>query len=276
MSLLNEAIRKKISHIGGMLVLAGTLILGIWYFSGSLSAQENIPNAADSAVQAIARKETAKPLPSHEEDIFYQKALSYHREDKLNQAIQMYKQVIRVNPDHQDALFNLSSAYIQLAAYSDAYPLLKQLELSDHQYPDILVNLAIAEIGLGRPAEAIHLLDLAANQYEEPQFGIYFHRAAALSQLGKLEEARITYKKAEKLNTRHNNLIFNLAVLSDKLQRYDDAIHYYGKYLQHNDTLPPHDKKNIEARIRSLHAYLGAKRNQTEVNSASQSKRSIE
>ena len=122
MSLLNEAIRKKMARIGEMSVLAGTLILGIWYFSGSLSAQEDIPNAADSAVQAIARNETAKPLPSHEEDIFYQKALSYHREDKLNQAIQMYKQVIRVNPDHRDALFNLSSAYIQLAAYSELIP----------------------------------------------------------------------------------------------------------------------------------------------------------
>ncbi|MGB5421863.1 MAG: tetratricopeptide repeat protein [Desulfobacterales bacterium] len=276
MSLLNKAIRKKMSCSGGMLVLAGTLILGTWYFSGSLSAQENIPKAVDSAVQEIARNETDRPLPSHEEEIFYQKALSYHREDNLNQAIQMYKQVIRVNPDHRDALFNLSSAYIRLAAYSDAYPLLKQLEVSDHRNPDILVNLAIAEIGLGRPAEAIHLLDWAANQCEEPQFGIYFHRAAALSQLGKLEEARISYKKAEKLNTSHNNLIFNLAVLSDKLQRYDDAIQYYGKFLQQNNALPPHDKKNIEARIRSLHAYLGARRNQTEVNSASQSKKATE
>ena len=276
MSLLNKTIRKKISCIGEIMVLAGTLILGTWNLSGSLSAQENLPNAADSAVKEIARKKTAKPLPSREEDIFYQKALSYHREDKLNQAIQMYNQVIRVNPDHQDALFNLGSAYIQLAAYSDAYPLLKQLEVSDHRNPDILVNLAIAEIGLGRPAEAIHLLDSAANQCEEPQFGIYFHRAAALSQLGKLEEARICYKKAEKLNTSHNNLIFNLAVLSDKLQRYDDAIQYYGKFLHQNNTLPPHDKKSIEARIRSLHAYLGAKRNQEEVNSASQSKRSTE
>jgi tetratricopeptide (TPR) repeat protein len=270
MSLQNKAIRKEMSSIGAMSVLAATLVLGSWYFAGSLSAQENIPNAADRTVQELARNETAKPSPSHEEDIFYQKALRYHREDKLDQAIQMYKQVIRVNPDHRDALFNLSSAYIQLAAYSDAYPLLKQLEVSDHRNPDILVNLAIAEIGLGRPAEAIHLLDSAANQCEEPQFTIYFHRAAALSRLGKLEEARICYKKAEKLNTSHNNLIFNLAVLSDKLQRYDDAIHYYGLFLLQNNTLPPNEKKNIETRIRSLHAYLGANRNQTEGNSASQ------
>jgi tetratricopeptide (TPR) repeat protein len=270
MSLQNKAIRKEMSSIGAMSVLAATLVLGSWYFAGSLSAQENIPSPADRTVQELARNETAKPSPSHEEDIFYQKALRYHREDKLDQAIQMYKQVIRVNPDHRDALFNLSSAYIQLAAYSDAYPLLKQLVVSDHRNPDILVNLAIAEIGLGRPAEAIHLLDSAANQCEEPQFTIYFHRAAALSRLGKLEEARICYKKAEKLNTSHNNLIFNLAVLSDKLQRYDDAIHYYGLFLLQNNTLPPNEKKNIETRIRSLHAYLGANRNQTEGNSASQ------
>lgn len=270
MNLQTKAIQKEMSLIRATSVLAVTLILGSWYFAGSLSAQEDTSNAVDNAVQEMARNETAKPLPAHEEEIFYQKALSYHREDKLNQAIQMYKQVIRVNPDHRDALFNLSSAYIQLAAYSDAYPLLKQLEVSDHRNPDIMVNLAIAEIGLGRPAEAIHLLDSAANQCEEPQFGIYFHRAAALSQLGKLEEARISYKKAEKLNSGHDNLIFNLAVLSDKLQRYEDAIQYYGKFLQQNSASSPRDKKTIEARIRSLHAYLGAKRNQTEANSARQ------
>lgn len=276
MSLLNEAILKKMSRSGGMLLLAGTLLLSAWCFLGSLSAQDNIPITSKNTAPAIARTETAAPLPSHEEDIFYQKALRYHREDKLNQAIQMYKQVMRVNPDHQDALLNLSSAYIQLAAYSDAYPLLKQLEASDHRNPDILVNLAIAEIGLGRPGEAILLLDKAADQCEEPQFGIYFHRAAALSRLGKLEEARNTYKKAEKLNAGHPNLIFNLAVLSDKLQRYDEAIEYYGKFLKQCNTLPPQEKITIEARIRSLHAYLGGKRNQTEGNSASQSKRSIE
>lgn len=373
MSLLNEALRKKSSEIkktdnldfirkqptshqfnrknlsrisGGLLILS-CLILGAWYFLGSLSARENMPIAANSAAEVIERnesnpisepkenhtekvepesiiekpnadisplqefakiepvkndreslisrpekvsapitstvkkvqrriqkdavqkapKEKADPLPSHEEDLFFQKALRYHREDKLNQAIQMYQQVIRVNPDHRDALFNLSSAYIQLADYSDAYPLLKQLRVIDQRNPDVLVNLAIVEIGLGRPAEAIRLLDMAANQYAEPQFGIYFHRAAALSRLGKLEEARISYKKAEKLNAGHNYLIFNLAVLSDKLQRYDEAVQYYGQFLQQSDTLPPREKKNIEARIRSLHAYLGAKLPQTEVNS---------
>jgi tetratricopeptide (TPR) repeat protein len=276
MSRLDKVVRENISRISRIVFLAGMLLLGVWCFPGSLSAQDKISIAANSAMQAIVRKETAAPLPSREEDLFYQKALRYHRENKLNQAIQMYQQVIRVNPDHRDALFNLSSAYLQLAAYSDAYPLLIQLEVSDHETPNVLVNLAIAEIGLGRPAEAIHLLDSAANKREEPQFKIYFHRAVALSRLGKLEEAQISYKKAEKLNASHHNLIFNLAVLSDKLQRYDEAIQYYGKYLQQNNTLPPLEKIDIEARIRSLHAYLSAKRNQLELNSASLRKRSIE
>ena len=208
-----------------------------------------------------APKATGTSLPSHQEALFLKKAYRYHRQGKFNQAIQMYQQVLRVKPDHRDALFNLASAYIQLTAYSEALPLLRKLRSYDDGNPDVLVNLAIVEIGMGNSTEAIHLLDLAAKQYADPKFEIYFHRAAALSRLGRLEEALRSYKSAEELNPKHPTLNFNLALLCDKLQKYHDAVDYYNVFLSQGDNLPRHEEKRIESRIRSLRAYLAGSRN---------------
>jgi tetratricopeptide (TPR) repeat protein len=202
-----------------------------------------------------------KSSSSHQDSIFLRKAYHYHRQGKLGQAIQMYKQVLSVNSAHQDAMFNLASAYIQSASYSEAYPLLQNLRRQDYGNPDILVNLAIVEIGLGNPAEAIHLLDLAAKHHEGPNFKIYFHRAAALSRLGRLEEARNSYKKAQELNPSHLTTAFNLAVLCDKLQNYEEAVVYYRAFLKNSDRLSHQERKNIKARIRSLQAYLAGQGN---------------
>ena len=213
-----------------------------------------------NAVKAQSAQETTpvedKPLPPNQIALFLQKALRYHRQGKFDQAIQMYQQVLRVQPDHREALFNLASAYIQLADYSDAYPLLKKLRSKDTADPDILVNLAIVEIGMGKPADAIALLDLASKKYEGPKFEIYFHRAVALSRLTRLEEALISYRRAEEINPEHPTLNFNLAVLCDKLNKYHEAVDYYRAYMRHSGDLPRYEEQKIESRIRSLRIYL--------------------
>ena len=208
-----------------------------------------------------APKAKEKVVSTHQETLFLQKALHYHRQGKYNQAIQMYQQVLKVKPTHRDALFNLASAYIHLTAYSEAFPLLKKLRNYDHGNPDVLVNLAIVEIGLGKPAEAIQLLDLAAKHYKEQNFEICFHQAIALSRLGRLEEALRSYKTAENLNAQHPILNFNMAVIYDKLRQYNEAVNYYRAYLRHSDSLPKYEEKKIETRIRSLRSYLAESRN---------------
>ena len=139
--------------------------------------------------------------------------------------------------------------------------MLKKLRSYDNGNPDVLVNLAIVEIGMGNPSEGIQFLDLAAKQYADPKFEIYFHRAAALSRIGRLEEALRSYKKAEELNPKHPTLNFNLALLCDKMQKYPDAVTYYTAFLSLADNLSQYEEKRIESRIRSLRAYLAESRN---------------
>jgi tetratricopeptide (TPR) repeat protein len=165
-------------------------------------------------------------------------------------------EVLKKNPEHYDALFNLASIYLKTSAFSEAYPLLQKLMNHDPENPQILVNMAVAEIGLGRPNKAISYLDRADRLKDAPRFEIYFHRGVALSHLKKLDEAMTCYKKAEELHPNDHRLLFNMAVACDKLERYDGALTYYERFLRRGGPSSPDERKEVEARIRVLKLYM--------------------
>ena len=188
-------------------------------------------------------------------NLFFQKALTYHRQNKLDEAIHMYQKVLSKNPEHFDALFNLSSAYIETSAFSKAYPLLNKLRDLDPEKPEVLLNLAIVEIALGRFQSALAYLSIAEKRKDGPNFEIYFHRSVALSQLGNLNEAIVWYKRAEELHPHHSRLLFNIALVYDKMQNYPEAVRYYFKFLK-QDLSSPNEKKEVAARILALKVYM--------------------
>jgi Flp pilus assembly protein TadD len=201
--------------------------------------------------------QTPAPSSRRTEDLFFKKAVSYHRQNKLKMAIQMYLEVLAGNPEHPDALLNLSSAYIQSSAFSKASPLLKKLRGSDPENSQVLLNLAIVEIGLGRPDKAIAYLERSEGLTEEPQFEIYFHRGVALSHLEELDKALTWYKRAEKLSDNNPLLLFNMAVAYDKLERYDEALRYYVALLNNADApLSVKEKKRVGDRISVLRMFV--------------------
>jgi tetratricopeptide (TPR) repeat protein len=188
-------------------------------------------------------------------NLYFQKALTYHRQNKLDEAIHMYQKVLWKNPEHFDALFNLASAYIKTSAFSKAYPLLNKLKGLDSEKPEVLLNLAIVEIALGRLQSALASLSIAEKQKDGPLFEIYFHRSVALSQLGNLNEAIVWYKRAEELHPNHSRLLFNIALVYDKMQNYPEAIRYYSKFLK-QDLSSSNEKKEVVVRILLLKAYM--------------------
>jgi tetratricopeptide (TPR) repeat protein len=201
----------------------------------------------------------SKPDDQASEALFIEKAMSYHRRNNLDMAIQMYRELLRKNPEHFDALLNLSSAYIQSSQYSQAYPLLQKLKRLNPENAEVLLNFAVVEIGLGRPNSAIDYLAMSESLKDGPQFEIYFHRGVALSYLNRLDEALTWYKKAEELRANDPLLIFNMAVACDKLERYDEALRYYVTVMKNNSiSLSAKEKKEIEARIAILRVYTAS------------------
>jgi Flp pilus assembly protein TadD len=211
--------------------------------------------AAGQPPPAPAPAENAAPRTS--EDPFFEKGLAYHRMGRFKDAARMYREVLRKNPEHPDARFNLASACIQLSEFAEACPLLADLQARDPANPEVLLNLALAEVGMGRPWKALDYLSEAEALPNGSSFEICFHRGLALSQLDRLPEALTCYRKAEKLSPDHPRLIFNLAVVYDKLQKYPEALGYYARIVPGEDGLPPLEAQAVAARINTLKAYLG-------------------
>jgi Flp pilus assembly protein TadD len=202
-------------------------------------------------------QESRKTAASHgSEEPFYLKAVSYHRRNELGKAIQMYQEVLRKNPEHYEALFNLASAYLTEASFSEAYNILQKLHELDPENPQVLLNLAIAEIGLGRPRKAMSYLNESDALEDASQFEICFHKGVAMSKLHMLNEAEVWYMRAEELNPNHSRLIFNMAVVYDKLQRYQEALRYYGAFLKNEGAQSAHEKKEVENRIKAIRVYM--------------------
>jgi tetratricopeptide (TPR) repeat protein len=191
-------------------------------------------------------------------DRFYQKGLKYHRRGMLDEAIRMYQEVLRLNPEHFDANLNLAAAYIEKSEFSKARPILQDLKDKEHENSDVFLNLAIAEIGLGNCQDAMSYLDMAENLAQGDQVAVLFHRGVAWSRLGKLEDALFCYKMAEALLPRTPGLAFNMALAYDKMQDYDNALRYYALVLEW-DALPTSvERRRVKNRMMTLKGFLSS------------------
>jgi thioredoxin-like negative regulator of GroEL len=188
-------------------------------------------------------------------EILYKKARQYHRQGRIHQAIDLYQEVIKVNPEHYKARFNLSAAYLRIEAYHLAYPIITELHRREPDNQQVKLNLAIAHIGHGRYPEAIELLDQAAGQPSAPMFEIAFHKGVAYSHMNQTQTALDWYKRSEALRPEDPGLLFNLAVLSDQQQQFKAAVDYYSRYIDLTPGIDALKEKQIRKRIRTLLTY---------------------
>jgi Flp pilus assembly protein TadD len=218
------------------------------------------PQTEPAGKTALIQKEEAAPaVPKDTEtvaELFYRKGLSYHRQNKLEMAIQMYQSVLKKNPNHRSTRFNLASAYIQVAAFTEAGTLLEELNRQEPENPEIRLNLAAVKIGLDDPEQALTLLESAERETTAPTFEILFHKGAAYSRMGDFETALGMYRKAERLAPENPRLWLNTAIAYDNLAQYDRAVDHYQVYLDRKTSLTITDRREIETRVRKLKAYL--------------------
>ncbi len=213
--------------------------------------------------RSIKKKEAGELGEHHEkriEEVFLKKAIEYHRRNHLDKAIKMYKEVLKKDPVRYEALYNLSSIYLKFSKYSQACLLLNKLK-DKNKDSRVLLNLAVAEIGMGRYNEAIKHLMEAEKLKDPPLFDIYLHHAIALSRLNKLDEAMGYYKKAEKLNPDDPVLLFNMAVALDKSEKYIRAMKYYIKFLNNASDQSSDTVRDVKKRIYLLKRYINVSNN---------------
>ncbi len=190
---------------------------------------------------------------------FYRKGLSYHRQNDLEKAIPMYLAARKKNPNHTATSFNLASAYIQVGAFAEAHTILTDLHVKDPDNPEVLLNMAVVELGLDRPKLALAFLDRAEIKFAQPRYEVLFHQGTAHSRLGNFTEALAYYQKAANIAPEKARLSLNIAIAFDNLTQYNQAIEYYLIFLDQYNNLDPTEQNEIEKRVRELKAYLAQK-----------------
>lgn len=194
-------------------------------------------------------------------DLFYRKALACHRSGRLAEAARFYRNVLKTDANHRQALLNLAAVYIEQGDFNEATPILKQLEGFDLRPNGVLLNLAITSLGNDDPEAALSYLDQAAETADAPFWQIQFHRALALARLNRLSEALALYKKVESKRPDDYRVQFNLALTYDALKDYPQALHYYAKMLKADQTSEK-DRSSIVRRVELLRRYLYSNQSQ--------------
>ncbi|MFC7514230.1 tetratricopeptide repeat protein [Herbaspirillum sp. GCM10030257] len=193
-------------------------------------------------------------------------AMSHHREGRLNQAEELYRQIVCIQPSHADALHLLGAIAHQHGDYQRAIDLIEkaiaikptapmynnlalaikgsghlekaveylQQSLSlDPNQPDAYNNLGVALKAQGKMAKAMECY-LQALMLDADHSGAYCNLGTAAYEQGHLLEAAECLERAIALNPNDEAAHYNLGNVRRDQNKIDDAIQCYQKSLALN------------------------------------------
>ncbi|MCX8031269.1 MAG: tetratricopeptide repeat protein [Thermodesulfovibrionales bacterium] len=143
-------------------------------------------------------------------NLLIDEAIRNQKQKKYDKAIEYYKKVISLKPDHVEALISLGICYFSLSKYKesiDAYQ--KALLYSGDYKHEILSKIATSYFGIGNYEKAIEsyrkALELSPNNPE-----IHFSLGLAFYVNGKKEEAFQQYVSLRRLDLRLAEELFDI------------------------------------------------------------------
>jgi tetratricopeptide (TPR) repeat protein len=146
---------------------------------------------------------------------------------------------------------------MQQGRYSEARLLLDQLLQSPMRPPGVLLNLAIAAIGMQHPDQALAWLDRAQANSDASSWDIRFHRAVAFAQMNRLAEALELFRLAEMERPDDPRVQFNLAITCDEMGLYAQALSHYENALKLSPGPVETERRTMVRRIGTIRRYLG-------------------
>ena len=199
------------------------------------------------------------------------RAIKHHEAGELDQAEALYREIVRVDPGHADALHllgvaahqkadhpagvdyirqaiakgggsalyysNLGACYRSLNRIDEAIAAFREAVRLQPKFLGARYNLAMALEAAGSPDEALEVYDevLRLNPgYVEA----LNNRGALLSSLGRPEEAVASYRRAVACRPRAASLHYNLANALSRVGQYDEAVRQYREAIRIDPGIP--------------------------------------
>jgi tetratricopeptide (TPR) repeat protein len=182
--------------------------------------------------------------PRQRSDATLRQALAYQQSGRVQEALQLYEQVLAAAPNHPSALNFAGTAHFQLGHGEQAVELLQRATLAAPGYADAYRNLGIVLREMGNPEQAAaalqRVVELVPGDVEGYNaFGIVLRR------LGRLENAAAVYARALEIQPDYAQAHANLGNVLVDQDRLDEAVASYRRALA------------MDPALASVHRMLG-------------------
>jgi len=159
-------------------------------------------------------------------------ALRLHQSGRLNEAQQLYRQVLQVESSHTDALHSLGVLSHQIGHHDVAVDLIGKAIAQNGQVPAFHNNLGNAFKAQGKLEEAAACYGRALSQ--KPDYvAAHYNLGVALQAHGKLEQAIACYRRALTHQPDHAQAHSNLGNILLSRGQLDQAVACYRQALRH-------------------------------------------
>jgi tetratricopeptide (TPR) repeat protein len=161
-------------------------------------------------------------------------------------AIAQFTLGLRLNPNHQGALFQRAEAYYRLGLYGEAvedYKSAIAIETPDGIKQTVSKQIAAAYLNLGKKTAELNAADTALYYFQQalvyrPDYGLAYYEIGNMQfKRNKYEEAGLMLEKAVLLEPNRTEIYKLLGDTNVKVQRYAEAIKRYQRATE----LTPND-----------------------------------
>jgi predicted O-linked N-acetylglucosamine transferase (SPINDLY family) len=159
-----------------------------------------------------------------------QNALALHQRGRLAEAEQVYRNILKMAPDHFGATHLLGTVLLQRGQFIEGERLTAKALQINPNVPSALNNRGFALTELKRFEEALASCDRAIAL--KPDFADAFNnRGNALNELKRFEDALASYDKAIALKPDFAEAFNNRGNALNELKRFEDALASYDKAI---------------------------------------------
>lgn len=180
------------------------------------------------------RTKAAKKNRPHEKHVSlaeaFEMAIQLHQKDRLDEAENIYRQILALEPDHPDAHHFLGVLSHQKGRSDEAVAMIQRSLTLNPDHPDAHNNLGNVLKEMGRLEEAAQAYQSCLTLAPD-NVNALSNLGAVLREMGEYEEALDSIQRAIEIAPNHAQAYHNLGNVLKKLERFDEAIAAYRKSI---------------------------------------------
>lgn len=197
----------------------------------------NILSQTGSYQLAIASLHRALEFTEQDADMIYLNlAIEHQNLEQFNQAIEYLKMAIDVNPDNEDALYELAYCFELTQQYNLGVDFFSKLIDRKPYNAHAWFNLGASHQALEQNDQAIFAFDYTI-LIDEGFHAAYFNKANVLVKVERYLEAIDLYKKALDFEILDSLIYYYIGDCYENLEDYKMALIYFEKAIKKDDAL---------------------------------------